>query len=41
MPAQARELVKRIKNLKEVDVSTWAMVIITIGTEEVSFYDIF
>uniref|UniRef100_A0A1I7SHY9 SGNH_hydro domain-containing protein n=2 Tax=Bursaphelenchus xylophilus TaxID=6326 RepID=A0A1I7SHY9_BURXY len=36
MPKQAKELVKRIKTMKEVDLyNTWAMVIITIGTEEV------
>ena len=36
MPAQAVELINRIKNLKDVDVyNTWAMIIITIGTEEV------
>ncbi|CAD5206045.1 unnamed protein product [Bursaphelenchus okinawaensis] len=36
MPKQAKELVKRIRMLKDVDLyNTWAMVIITIGTEEV------
>ncbi|KAH7728592.1 GDSL-like Lipase/Acylhydrolase family protein [Aphelenchoides avenae] len=36
LPAQATELVRRINRLKEVNVrDTWAMVIITIGTEEV------
>jgi hypothetical protein len=37
MPDQARELVRRIKRLKEIDTwNSWALVIITIGTEEVS-----
>ncbi|KHN88164.1 Phospholipase B1, membrane-associated [Toxocara canis] len=36
MPEQARELVRRMKALREVDADQeWAMVIITIGTEEV------
>lgn len=36
MPEQAKELVRRLSTLKEVDVyNTWAMIIITIGTEEV------
>lgn len=36
---QARELARRISGLREVDVSNeWIMVIITIGTEEVSVY---
>ncbi|TKR93879.1 hypothetical protein L596_008253 [Steinernema carpocapsae] len=36
MPQQAKELVRRMKLLKEVDVwNTWTMVIITIGTEEI------
>lgn len=36
MPEQAAELVKRMKALHEVDVNKeWAMVIITVGTEEV------
>jgi hypothetical protein len=36
MPDQARELVRRVKQLKEIDTwNTWAMIIITIGTEEV------
>jgi hypothetical protein len=36
MPEQAKELVRRLSMLKEVDVyNSWAMVIITIGTEEV------
>ena len=36
MPAQATELVRRIKQLKDVDTrNTWTLVIITIGTEEV------
>jgi hypothetical protein len=36
LPSQANELVARINRLKEVNVrKTWAMIIITIGTEEV------
>lgn len=36
MPKQAKELVKRLKSLKELDLyNTWAMVIITVGTEEI------
>uniref|UniRef100_A0A915BTX9 Lipase_GDSL domain-containing protein n=1 Tax=Parascaris univalens TaxID=6257 RepID=A0A915BTX9_PARUN len=36
MPEQARELVRRMKALREVDAnSEWAMIIITIGTEEI------
>ncbi|KAE9418032.1 hypothetical protein Angca_008197, partial [Angiostrongylus cantonensis] len=36
MPEQARELVRRVKNLVEVDYTQrWIMVIVTIGTEEV------
>ncbi|KAJ1372611.1 hypothetical protein KIN20_034804 [Parelaphostrongylus tenuis] len=36
MPEQARELVRRLKNLVEVDYREhWIMVIVTIGTEEV------
>ncbi|KAK0408792.1 hypothetical protein QR680_004159 [Steinernema hermaphroditum] len=36
MPQQAKELVRRMRLLKEVDVwNTWTMVIITIGTEEI------
>ncbi|VDM24096.1 unnamed protein product [Toxocara canis] len=36
MPEQARELVRRMKALREVDADQeWAMVIITIGTEEI------
>lgn len=36
MPDQARELVRRIKRLKEIDTwNSWALVIITIGTEEI------
>ncbi|KAL6730661.1 hypothetical protein Aduo_001616 [Ancylostoma duodenale] len=36
MPEQARELVRRLKNLVEVDYTQhWVMVIVTIGTEEV------
>uniref|UniRef100_A0A915CR11 Transposase Tc1-like domain-containing protein n=1 Tax=Ditylenchus dipsaci TaxID=166011 RepID=A0A915CR11_9BILA len=36
MPQQATELVNRIKKLKEVDIyNNWAMIIITVGTEEV------
>ncbi|VDM58939.1 unnamed protein product, partial [Angiostrongylus costaricensis] len=38
MPEQARELVRRLKNLVEVDhTQRWIMVIVTIGTEEVCF----
>uniref|UniRef100_A0A183CS28 Lipase_GDSL domain-containing protein n=1 Tax=Globodera pallida TaxID=36090 RepID=A0A183CS28_GLOPA len=36
MPKQASELVRRMKQLRELDVfNTWALVIVTIGTEEV------
>ncbi|CAK5121666.1 unnamed protein product [Meloidogyne enterolobii] len=36
MPSQATELVRRIKQLKDVDTrNTWTLVIITIGTEEI------
>ncbi|KAI1722340.1 phospholipase B1, membrane-associated [Ditylenchus destructor] len=36
MPDQAVELVHRIQHLKEVDIyNNWAMIIITVGTEEV------
>uniref|UniRef100_A0A183C6W6 Lipase_GDSL domain-containing protein n=1 Tax=Globodera pallida TaxID=36090 RepID=A0A183C6W6_GLOPA len=36
MPKQASELVRRMKRLRELDVfNTWALVIVTIGTEEV------
>ncbi|VDN24783.1 unnamed protein product, partial [Cylicostephanus goldi] len=36
MPEQAKELVRRLKNLVEVDYTQhWVMVIVTIGTEEV------
>ncbi|EYC01800.1 hypothetical protein Y032_0104g3608 [Ancylostoma ceylanicum] len=36
MPEQAKELVRRLKNLVEVDYTQhWIMVIVTIGTEEV------
>ncbi|KAI6174859.1 Phospholipase B1, membrane-associated [Aphelenchoides bicaudatus] len=36
MPEQAHELVKRLSELKDVDVyNTWSMIIITIGTEEI------
>ncbi|KAM3721946.1 Phospholipase B1, membrane-associated [Dirofilaria immitis] len=36
MPSQAKELVKRLKALREVNVNDkWTMVIITIGTEEI------
>ncbi|KAI6179552.1 Phospholipase B1, membrane-associated [Aphelenchoides besseyi] len=38
MPEQAHELVRRLSVLKEIDVyNTWALIIITIGTEEVCF----
>ncbi|KAL3123653.1 hypothetical protein niasHT_005681 [Heterodera trifolii] len=36
MPGQAVELVRRMKRLRELDVfNTWALIIVTIGTEEV------
>jgi hypothetical protein len=36
MPEQAVELVRRIKQLRDVDTwNAWTLVIITIGTEEV------
>uniref|UniRef100_A0AAF5Q0X5 Lipase_GDSL domain-containing protein n=1 Tax=Wuchereria bancrofti TaxID=6293 RepID=A0AAF5Q0X5_WUCBA len=36
MPLQAKELVKRLKALREVDINNeWTLVIITIGTEEI------
>uniref|UniRef100_A0A915PP32 Lipase_GDSL domain-containing protein n=1 Tax=Setaria digitata TaxID=48799 RepID=A0A915PP32_9BILA len=36
MPSQAKELVKRLKALREVNIhNEWTMVIITIGTEEI------
>lgn len=39
MPEQAIELVRRIKQVKEIDTwNSWALVIITIGTEEVHSY---
>ncbi|RCN24352.1 hypothetical protein ANCCAN_29954, partial [Ancylostoma caninum] len=40
MPEQAKELVRRLKNLVEVDYTQhWIMVIVTIGTEEVRTLD--
>uniref|UniRef100_A0A8R1XMN3 Lipase_GDSL domain-containing protein n=1 Tax=Onchocerca volvulus TaxID=6282 RepID=A0A8R1XMN3_ONCVO len=36
LPSQAKELVKRLKALREVDINNkWTLVIITIGTEEI------
>uniref|UniRef100_A0A0N4ZNE9 Lipase_GDSL domain-containing protein n=1 Tax=Parastrongyloides trichosuri TaxID=131310 RepID=A0A0N4ZNE9_PARTI len=39
LPGQAKELVSRIKGIKDIDTyNTWTMVIITIGTDEVCNY---